>query len=335
MSLRVKLFRIIAVILLLLQMTLIFCLSAQKAEESRGLSKGFTYKILSVIYPDFNEMTEEEQIEVIRNLPFSVRKLAHFGLYALLGFYAFLSLVTYKKIPFVLRCFLALLISMLYAASDEYHQTFVNGRSGEIRDVLIDSSGALIAIIFAVIIILLSKKLRKSLVFCEAINSGGNNLRKKELLFQNESLFERLNKAHAENNSLKKQIGELQKEIEDLKQKLKEATEPEIENQEDTPLKHLEEKVLKKELSADFDYASKVIGEIVVSSASYSNQLTVDGNSEYKELVNLILGKCEIAKGEILAAISSDCDNATKIQLIDSIKRETEEYFLSVMAQRN
>ena len=61
MSLKVKLFRIIAVILLLLQMTLIFCLSAQKAEESRELSKGLTYKILSVVYPEFNEMTEEEQ----------------------------------------------------------------------------------------------------------------------------------------------------------------------------------------------------------------------------------------------------------------------------------
>ena len=73
----------------------------------------------------------------------------------------------------------------------------------------------------------------------------------------------------------------------------------------------------------------------MVSSANYSNQLTADGNTAYKELVNLILGRCEIAKGEILSAVCSECDNATKIQLIDSVKRETEEYFLSVMAQRN
>lgn len=335
MSLKVKLFRIFAVLLLVLQMTLIFCLSAQKAEESKSLSKGFTYKILSIVYPDFNEMTEEEQIEVIHNLPFSVRKLAHFSLYALLGFFALLSFVTYKKIPFVLRCLLALIVSMLYAASDEYHQTFVNGRSGEIRDVLIDSSGALLAIVFTAIIILLSKKLRCSLILNATSDLGGKTMRKKDLLIQNESLFDRLNNAKQENNSLKKQIKSLENELEELKQKLKELAEPEIKPQEDTPLKHVEEKVLKKELSADFDYASKIIGEIVVSSAKYSNQLTLNGNTEHKELVNLILGKCEIAKGEILSAVSSECDNDTKIQLIDSIKRETEEYFLSVMAQKN
>lgn len=335
MSTKVKVFRIIAVILLILQMTLIFCFSAQKADESKDLSEGFTYKIASVFYPDFNEMEQEEQIEIVINLHFFIRKLAHFSLFAILGFFSLLSFVTYKKLNFVLRCIFAFVLAVLYAVSDEYHQTFVEGRVGCAQDVLVDSAGAFSAIIFTVIIILLSRKLRYSLVLNKILDLGGKDLRKKELLLQNESLFDRLNKSQAENSSLKKEINQLKKELEDLKTKLSEPETSEISKEESAPLKRIEEKVIKKEITADFDYASKVIGEIVVSSANYSNQLTQNGNTEYKELVNLILGRCEIAKADILAAVTSLCDNNTKIQLINSIKNETEEYFLSVMAQIN
>lgn len=36
-------------------------------------------------------------------------------------------------------------IALLYAVSDEFHQTFVDGRSGHPRDVAIDTAGVLIA----------------------------------------------------------------------------------------------------------------------------------------------------------------------------------------------
>ena len=36
---------------------------------------------------------------------------------------------------------------MIYAISDEIHQLFVPGRSGQVRDVLIDSAGSLLGII--------------------------------------------------------------------------------------------------------------------------------------------------------------------------------------------
>ena len=35
----------------------------------------------------------------------------------------------------------AFVFSVFYAATDEYHQTFIQGRSGSLRDVLIDSIG--------------------------------------------------------------------------------------------------------------------------------------------------------------------------------------------------
>lgn len=38
-------------------------------------------------------------------------------------------------------------LSVLYALSDEYHQTFVPGRNGTFVDLLIDASGALVGLL--------------------------------------------------------------------------------------------------------------------------------------------------------------------------------------------
>ena len=40
---------------------------------------------------------------------------------------------------------IAFLGTFLYACSDEFHQLFIPGRSGEFRDVMLDSSASLIA----------------------------------------------------------------------------------------------------------------------------------------------------------------------------------------------
>lgn len=54
----------------------------------------------------------------------------------------------------------ATLISVMYAASDEYHQSFVPGRSACIEDVLLDSSAVLVAVLFTGLIDKLCAKLR-------------------------------------------------------------------------------------------------------------------------------------------------------------------------------
>ena len=45
----------------------------------------------------------------------------------------------------------ALLIAVVFAASDEWHQTFVPGRDGCVRDVIIDSAGALSAALWLIV----------------------------------------------------------------------------------------------------------------------------------------------------------------------------------------
>lgn len=76
-------------------------------------------------------------------LPFSmfmIRKMAHFTIYALLGFNSYQMLKSYR----CKHCFIySLCICVLYAVSDEFHQSFIDERSPQVRDVCIDSCGAL------------------------------------------------------------------------------------------------------------------------------------------------------------------------------------------------
>jgi VanZ family protein len=68
------------------------------------------------------------------------RKLVHFGEYALLCFLWWRLLRT--GMPARRAALAAFAISSLYAATDELHQSFVDGRHGTPLDWAIDSAGA-------------------------------------------------------------------------------------------------------------------------------------------------------------------------------------------------
>jgi VanZ family protein len=68
------------------------------------------------------------------------RKLIHFGEYALLAFLWWRALVTVTTPR--RAALIAFALASAYAATDEYHQTFVEGRHGSPVDWLIDSAGA-------------------------------------------------------------------------------------------------------------------------------------------------------------------------------------------------
>lgn len=73
------------------------------------------------------------------------RKLAHFGEYALLAALWWRALIT--EVSHSRALALAFAIAVLYAGSDELHQTLVSGRSGRPLDVGIDAAGALTAVL--------------------------------------------------------------------------------------------------------------------------------------------------------------------------------------------
>ena len=78
-------------------------------------------------------------------LEFLVRKSAHIGLYFVLGVLVCNVLRYYIHDAKKLLMWSMVWVSG-YAALDEIHQLFVPGRSGEVRDVLIDSVAGLVGI---------------------------------------------------------------------------------------------------------------------------------------------------------------------------------------------
>lgn len=76
---------------------------------------------------------------------FVIRKMAHMFEYAVLCLLIFRILSVTEKRHYYWNLFWALILTILYSISDEYHQTYTLGRTGTYRDVLIDSAGALVS----------------------------------------------------------------------------------------------------------------------------------------------------------------------------------------------
>ena len=130
-------------------MILIFCFSAQPAEESDDTSGFFVSLILKVLVPDYDSLEPEERTELEHKLSFFVRKTAHLTEYAMLGFALLLHVIALQqKMLIRFPGLSAFLIGALYALSDEMHQLLIPGRSGEGKDVLLDSVGVLLGVLF-------------------------------------------------------------------------------------------------------------------------------------------------------------------------------------------
>lgn len=79
---------------------------------------------------------------------FLLRKIAHISEYAVLTFLLMKALQTHQ-LPKRKAWLWAIVLAVLYAVSDEYHQTFILDREGAGRDVLIDSLGVILVAWFS------------------------------------------------------------------------------------------------------------------------------------------------------------------------------------------
>ena len=123
-------------------MGMIFVFSSQPAELSNQTSGGIVQLILDLFFPGFEKYDPARQAQITETVVLFVRKGAHFTEYALLGLALLVHIMVWRKRRRISRpCPLALGIGALYAASDELHQVFVPGRSGELSDVLLDCAG--------------------------------------------------------------------------------------------------------------------------------------------------------------------------------------------------
>lgn len=72
---------------------------------------------------------------------FILRKIAHISEYFILTLFLFRAFKGTFKLSYKLLIVWSSVLSFLYVLSDEYHQTFVPTRSGNLEDVLIDTLG--------------------------------------------------------------------------------------------------------------------------------------------------------------------------------------------------
>lgn len=139
-------------------MGFIFSMSAEPAVVSSETSGNTLRAIFNVIFPGFKDFDEAMQQHIIDQNQYFIRKTAHFSVYTLLGILTSLAVAQHIK-RFSL---ISYAIGTLYAVSDEIHQLYVPGRSGQISDVLLDSAGvALGCVLIFILYKLINKKRAK------------------------------------------------------------------------------------------------------------------------------------------------------------------------------
>ena len=151
----------LTLLLVVLIMAAIFGFSSKEAEESDEQSDVITDVVIDIVVPEYEEMIPPEQEKIHDTVSYYVRKTAHALEYSALGFalYLHVSAIGRKKhVPagFVICFFLG----VLYAVSDEWHQSFVAGRHAAAADVLVDSIGVIFGILVLSLILLIIRKKR-------------------------------------------------------------------------------------------------------------------------------------------------------------------------------
>lgn len=145
------------IVLTIVWMGVIFYMSNQSASIS-SMHSGNTINIISKLPLIGNIMDYLTSINIGE---FIVRKCAHMISYCILAIFLFMSVYENDIKKTVIISFLG---TFLYACSDEFHQLFIYGRSGEFRDVMIDSTGGIIGLLLIIFIVKykqINKKIEK------------------------------------------------------------------------------------------------------------------------------------------------------------------------------
>lgn len=135
---------VIYFIILIMFLIIIFAFSSDNAKKSDGISKGLINKCVVVCEKIAHKNLDNNGITKKLNYP--VRKLAHFTEYFVL------ALIIYRLLFYVdknkhLIYFNTIMLCIMFASFDEFHQLFVSERTGRLFDICVDSSGSLFALL--------------------------------------------------------------------------------------------------------------------------------------------------------------------------------------------
>lgn len=159
---------IFPIILVIIWLVIIFIFSNMDTTKSNGASKGIINKVVDTTLETSNNIgiieeipTEKEKQTIVNNLNLPLRKIMHFTEYLILSL---LLLNTLNKTNIKNKYFITILTCFIYAITDEYHQTFITGRTGQFIDVLIDTAGSALGLIIYNKITLKKDKKRQKMI---------------------------------------------------------------------------------------------------------------------------------------------------------------------------
>ena len=145
--------RILFLIMLVIAFYVIFKFSSQDGELSSSVSRKVTTFFVEMLSKVKN-MDASLKLHYIIKLEPIIRKLAHFSIYTIVGFSIMGFMCTFD-IRNIFKFVISNCIGVIYAISDEIHQSFTPGRSPRVLDVCIDSLGVLTGIFMLILLIIL------------------------------------------------------------------------------------------------------------------------------------------------------------------------------------
>ena len=152
---KTNILRIVFLILIIINSLIIFGFSSQNGEESGNLSKSIITKIADILNIEDNRKNFIDVGEKV------IRKLAHFGIYTLLGIWSICFLLTFN-IKEKFQIAITSIWGFAYALTDEFHQSFSFGRHASINDVIIDTLGVIFGLLLVLLVLKIKEKIKKS-----------------------------------------------------------------------------------------------------------------------------------------------------------------------------
>lgn len=143
----------------LLMIFIIFNFSQQPGDVSAGLSLKISRKVVTTVDYVFEQNWSDAQInQYVDKIHFYVRKAGHITEYFILAITITLPLYVVFGLRHAILFIVSGIICVLLACGDEYHQTFISGRTGTPKDVLIDSIGIFSGILVSEVFCFVGRK---------------------------------------------------------------------------------------------------------------------------------------------------------------------------------
>ena len=159
---RINIIRCVLVLLLFCTFVVIFNFSSEDSEKSGSTSQKITEEITKNI-KSIQKLDDVKKAKVLYKIESVIRKIAHFSIYALVGVLLMALLSTYN-ITDKNKIIFTIILGAIYASSDEFHQSFIPGRSGEVKDVMLDTLGVAVGGLIVLAIIKLIGKIKAKIV---------------------------------------------------------------------------------------------------------------------------------------------------------------------------